>query len=271
MSPLGASLPARVLGGLPVARRAARAVSDWLDLQWSLTIEGLEGVAHHARGRLLDVGCGDKPYEAIFRPHVSEYVGVEHEATFEATSAGKHKTKADVLYDGVRLPFEDQSFDTVLSVQVLEHTPEPQRLLNEMARVLRQDGTLIVSAPFSFRLHEEPYDFFRYTPHGLRSMCDAAGLEVFEIQAQGGFGAVIGHKLNSMLAFRVGRVQGLAQSLGKLGHENATREPTRMWTLPVVFPMMGAISLAARVFDRTMPDPTEALSFLVLARPKRPT
>ncbi|AUX20505.1 uncharacterized protein SOCEGT47_009770 [Sorangium cellulosum] len=76
-----------------------------------------------ARGRLLDVGCGDKPYERLFRPHVREYLGVEHQATFGATAAVS-RGEADVLYDGARLPFPDASFDTVLSVQVLEHTPE---------------------------------------------------------------------------------------------------------------------------------------------------
>jgi len=64
-----------------------RAASDWVDLQWSLLIRVLESVAPQSRGRLLDVGCGDRPFERIFRPYVDEYVGVEHEATFDATAA----------------------------------------------------------------------------------------------------------------------------------------------------------------------------------------
>jgi len=249
----------------PRARQAARGVSDWIDLQWSLLIEQLRAVAPRARGRLLDVGCGNKPYEHLFRPFVSEYIGVEHSATFGETSASQ-AGGPDVFYDGVSLPFEDASFDTVLSVQVLEHTSEPQRLLEEMSRVLRHDGLMILNAPFSFRLHEEPHDYFRYTPHGLRAMCQKAQLEVVEIRPQGGFGSVIGHKLNSLLGLRLARVQGLAQSLGKLGHEASSQSPPRFWLLPVVFPTMAVISAAARVFDRCVAESTEALSFLVLAR-----
>jgi SAM-dependent methyltransferase len=228
-------------------------------------MEQMRDVAPRASGRLLDVGCGNKPYEHLFRPFVTEYIGLEHSGTFSETDASR-AGGPDVYYDGVNLPFPDASFDTVLSVQVLEHTSDPQHLLAEMSRVLRPDGLLILNAPFSFRLHEEPHDYFRYTPHGLRVMCQKAQLEVIDIQPQGGFGSVIGHKLNSLLALRLGRVQGLAQSLGKLGHETSSESPPRVWLLPVVFPTMAMISAGARLFDRFVAESTEALSFLVLAR-----
>ena len=68
----------------------------------------------------------------------------------------------------------------MLSVQVLEHTPHPAALMAEMSRVLAPDGLLILTAPFQFRLHEQPHDYFRYSPHGLRQLCADVGLEVFE-------------------------------------------------------------------------------------------
>ena len=61
---------------------AGCASPDWVDLQWSLLDASLRAVAPRARGRLLDVGCGDKPYEAWFRPYVTAYIGIEHAATF---------------------------------------------------------------------------------------------------------------------------------------------------------------------------------------------
>lgn len=252
---------------LPVTRRAARGVSDWIDLQWSYTTEDLRRVAPRARGKLVDVGCGSKPYAQIFKPYVTEYIGVEHEASFSLTNANT-ESAPDVLYDGRTLPFADGSVDTVLNIQVLEHTPEPQALLSEMARILAKDGLMILSVPFCFRLHEEPHDYFRYTPHGIRTMCDQAGLEVTEMHAQGSLGSVVGHKLNAYLAFRVARIQGVAQSLGKLSHESSNANTTRVWTLPFVVPAMTMISLAARAADRFMPDPTETLSFLALLRKK---
>src|SRR5262245_41891705 len=128
-----------------------RAGSDWVDLQWSLLYQALEVVAPRAKGRLLDVGCGDKHFERIFRPYVDEYLGIEREATFEATAANRSAARPDYFYEGDRLPFEDGSFDTVLSIQVLEHTPRPRQLVAEMARVLKKGGTFILAAPFSFR------------------------------------------------------------------------------------------------------------------------
>jgi len=252
----------------PPLRAAARGASNWVDLQWSFMIAQLHEVAPLAKGALLDVGCGEKPYESIFAPHVTSYVGIEHEGTFAETnaSAATRSQKPDLYYDGAELPFAAASFDTVLNVQVLEHTPEPQRLLNEMARVLRPGGTLILCAPFSFRLHEEPHDYFRYTPHGLRAMCAEAGLRVDEVKSQGSLWSVLGHKLNSYLAFRVAMLDAVAQAMGKLGHEGERRESPRYWTMPLVLPAMGAISASARILDRVAPDGTETLSYLIIAR-----
>ncbi len=251
---------------IPVLREAVRRTSDWVDLQWSLVVLLLKRVAPQARGRLLDVGCGEKPYEDIFLPYVTEYVGIEHEASFTETAASHSHRRPDYLYDGKRLPFEDRSFDTVLNVQVLEHTPHPAALMAEMARVLKDDGILILSAPFQFRLHEQPNDYFRYSPHGLRVLCADVGLEVAEVHNQGSLWSVLGHKLNSYLAFRVARVGGLAQSLGKLPHEQPTVEKARLWTLPLVAPAMLGLAGAARVMDRILADPEEALGFLITAR-----
>jgi SAM-dependent methyltransferase len=253
----------------PLVQRALRSASDWIDLQWSLLWSLLAQVAPQAHGRLLDVGCGQKPYEELFRPHVSEYLGIEHEATFERTSASMSDKKPDLYYDGLRLPFDDRAFDTVLSVQVLEHTPDPGLLLSEMSRVLRADGTLILSAPFDFRLHEEPHDYFRYTPHGLRALCEKVGLEIVEVHKHGNLWSILAHKLNSYLAFRVARLGGLAQAVGKLSHEGPAEATTLIWTLPLVAPMMLGLSAGARVMDRLLPEPDEGLGFLIIARPKR--
>ena len=254
----------------PLLARLIRTASDWVDIQWSLVTASLRRVAPQARGRLLDVGCGNKPYEAIFRPYVTEYLGIEHEATFGLTAAGGGQAGPDLTYDGDHLPFAERTFDTVINIHVLEHTPRPRALLAEMARVLSDDGLLILAAPFQFRLHEEPHDYYRYSIHGLTHLCDDAGLEVVEVHRQGGLWSVLGHKLNSYLAFRVGRVGGLAQAVGKLGHEATTADRPRYWTLPFVGASMVTVALAARVMDPLLPEPDETLNFLVVARRKRP-
>jgi SAM-dependent methyltransferase len=248
--------------------KAARAAADWVDLQLTHVVASLARCAPRARGRLLDVGCGDKPYEHLFLPYVREYIGVEHQPTFHVTSAAA-RDRADVHYDGDRLPFPDASFDTVLSVQVLEHTPRPDVLLAEMARVLAPDGVLILSAPFSFRLHEEPHDYYRFTPHGLRDLCERAGLVIDEMEPHGSLGSLLGHKVNSYLALRVARIAGLAQTMGKLGHESATAQDARAWTLAAVAPAMVAVAAGARIVDRVLPEPGETLGYTLTAHKRR--
>jgi SAM-dependent methyltransferase len=267
MSAFGGALAKAVLGG--PAGKAARKVADWIDLEVSFLVDFLEDVAPRAKGRLLDVGCGQKPYERIFRPYVDEYIGIEFEESFVRTDSSSKAGHPDLVYDGKTLPFEDKSFDTVLSIQVLEHTPAPAALVIEMARVMKDDGIMLLTAPFSFRLHEEPDDYFRYSPHGLRKLCLDAGLEITHIEPRGGLFSVIGHKLNSYLAFRVAQIDAFAQAMGKLGHEQSSDRHVRWWTLPWVAPTMGAIALGARAFDRVLPDPTETLGYCIVAERAR--
>ena len=245
-------------------RHVVRRSADWIDLQWSALERTLRALAPRARGRLLDVGCGDKPYEAWFRPYVTRYFGIEHASVFAASSAGG-RGGPDVIYGGGPLPFRTGAFDTVLSVQVLEHTPRPEELVAEMARVLAPDGLLILTAPFQFRLHEQPHDYFRYSLHGLRVLCERAGLEVRETLAQGGLWTVLGQKLNSFLAFRIARAGQLAQSLDKLGHEAPQQRGVRWWTLPLVGPGIVSVAAGARLLDRLLPEPEESLGFVIVA------
>jgi SAM-dependent methyltransferase len=246
-------------------RRAARTTSDWVDLQLWLLINVLKPVATRAHGRLIDVGCGDKQFEYLFRPYVDTYFGVEYTETFSATAAKFGTTHPDCFYDGHRLPFADESFDTVLNIQVLEHTPHPFELVAEMARVLKNDGVLILAAPFSFRLHEEPHDYFRYTPHGLRQMCKNVNLVIDDIRQVGSLWSLIGHKVNSYLALRVARMGATAQQLGKFGHEAPVQPAARLWTLPLIAPVVLAIAAGARVMDRLFFERQEALGFVIIA------
>lgn len=247
-------------------RGPLRSLADFVDLAGAWVVASLKEHAPKTKGRLLDVGCGDMPYRDLFLPYVAEYVGIEHEASFMLTSASTQSRKPDLYYDGKRLPFEDASFDSLLCNQVLEHTPEPGSLMAEMARVLKPGGVLLLSAPFSFRLHEEPHDYFRYTPHGLRYLAETAGLTVESIQRQGGLFGLVAHKLNSYLSFRVLRVGALGVAVGKLGHEAVPQQGLRWWLLPFVAPMVLLLALVSKLFDRLFSDPTETLSFFLVAR-----
>ena len=134
----------------------------------------------YASGRLLDIGCGTKPWRDTFAAHVDEHVGVDHEQTLHGLAS------VDVISDAYHVPLPDGSADTVLLTEVLEHLERPGDALAESRRLLRPGGHLIATTPFSWPLHEEPRDFFRYSPHGLRHLSQEAGLEVVELQALSG-------------------------------------------------------------------------------------
>lgn len=241
----------------------------FLDLEADHLERAMRDVAPLARGRLLDVGCGDKPYEVLFLPHVEAYVGVEHDATWAGTVSARHG-KADVVYAGDRLPFDDASFQTVLSNQVLEHVPDPAHLCREMARVLAPGGRLLVTVPFSYRLHALPHDYHRFTPAALEGYCRAVGLVVERIDPRGGIWAVIGQKIASHLVLRAGGLQRAVQAAGALTYEPAAARGPRWWALPLVAPTVVVAVAVARALDALDPDPIDTLGWMVVARKPAP-
>ncbi len=123
-------------------------------------------------GRLLDIGCGTKPYEDMCN-NVDEYIGIEID-----DEGRKNHSHADVLYDGKVMPFEDKSFDSALSSEVLEHVFAPDVLLKEVNRVMKMDGLFLMTTPFFWEEHGQPYDYARYTSFGLEHILKKNGFEV---------------------------------------------------------------------------------------------
>jgi SAM-dependent methyltransferase len=88
--------------------------------------------------------------------------------------------EADLFYDGGRIPVEDAQFDAVICSQVLEHVFTPTEFLAELHRVLRPGGLLLLTTPFVWDEHSQPYDFGRYSSFGLRHVIEEAGFRVCE-------------------------------------------------------------------------------------------
>lgn len=126
-------------------------------------------LAPKVHGRILDVGCGSKPYLKYF--DVKEYIGLEIEG---------RKKNADIYYDGKVIPFEDEAFDSVITIQVLEHVFNPDEFLSEINRVLRDGGVLLLTVPFVWDEHEQPFDYARYSSFGLCHLLKSYGFEVSE-------------------------------------------------------------------------------------------
>lgn len=145
-----------------------------------LLLELLLAARPYMRGTLLDVGCGKRPYRLIYDRCVDFSVGTEVQFSPHGTD------QADLISYAEHLPFADNSFDTILCTEVLEHTRHPFQVVTELTRLLKPGGYLLISIPFIYPIHEAPHDYWRFTRYGLQKMCQDNGLEVIEINSKGG-------------------------------------------------------------------------------------
>ena len=129
--------------------------------------------AGQLQGPLLDVGCGSKPYQGLFP--VPRYVGLDIDS-----ETARKRGVADAFYDGTRFPFGDAEFQSVLCNQVLEHVFQPEPFLQEIRRVLKPGGRLLLTVPFAWDEHEQPHDFARYSSFGLRALLERNGFRVLK-------------------------------------------------------------------------------------------
>lgn len=156
-----------------------------------LTDEMTRLLPYHAKGVLLDAGCGTQPFRALVEPYVDRYVGYDIEARAD-----------DVDYLG---DLEDMaavpsgSVDVVLCSEVLEHVPHPAAAIAEFHRIVKPGGTVVLTVPFLARLHEEPYDFYRYTRHGLRRLLEDGGFGLDELVETGSLFSFLGHQVSVAL------------------------------------------------------------------------
>lgn len=135
----------------------------------------------HAHGKLLDLGCGKVPLYGAYKDHVTENTCVDWENTLHKNSYLDFECNLTET-----LPFEDNQFDTIILSDVLEHIPEPEKLLAEIARILSNNGKILLNVPFYYWLHEQPHDFYRYTEFALRRFVQNSGLELILLKSIGG-------------------------------------------------------------------------------------
>jgi len=143
--------------------------------------------------RILDVGCGNEPYRNIFPS--KEYVGID-------IAGGGHsdqEKKVEKFFDGLNIPFTDNSFEVVICTQVLEHSTDHNQLTKEISRTLKPGGKLFLTVPFVCNEHETPYDFRRLTRFELQRLCRENDLKILELHATTGIFGVIGQLLSGFL------------------------------------------------------------------------
>lgn len=149
--------------------------------QWLLGVrkppEGLQEI----RGTLLDVGSADGWIAKYLDPSV-------HYIALDTPTTGKNMygARPTIFADGRKLPFADDCIDALVCLEVAEHVDAPDRLFSEAWRVLRPGGEFYFSVPFLYPIHDAPYDFQRFTSHGLIKMTNQAGLRVISIENKTG-------------------------------------------------------------------------------------
>lgn len=130
--------------------------------------------------RLLDIGCGSKPYSLFIDSLVSHYVGID-------LPSQARDSQSDLWADGLSLPFKMESFDTVLSTDILSEIPSPVHLFQEANRVLKFGGHLVLlMSNGRYLAGRTPY-YANYTTRGLRLLVEKNGFNVQVLQCRGRF------------------------------------------------------------------------------------
>lgn len=161
--------------------------------------DGIIANQQFMKGKLLDVGCGVMPYKSILiKPSgfADEYIGLDFELPI---TPGYGAGQPDLFWDGVKIPLDDNSVDSVLLTEVLEHCFDPDLVMSECYRVLKSNGNILITVPFLWPLHDIPYDAYRYTPFSIEKILNKAGFVNVKISALGGWNASLGQMLGLWL------------------------------------------------------------------------
>ncbi len=213
---------------------ASMVKSTPLHPQWLLERRRLPAsLAAGAPASVLDIGAGDR-WIARRLSLATHYVALD----YPATGKELYGARPDVFGDAARLPFQDASFDAVVCLEVLEHVPEARQVMGEIARVLKPGGRAWLSMPFLYPVHDAPFDFRRYTEHGVRREVARAGLVMVS------FGASLGSI----------RSAGLLANLAIAGGVSASPAPVAALCLVPALVMVLGINLASFVLSLVWPD-----------------
>ncbi len=140
----------------------------------------------------MDVGAGESPWRELLS-HDADYYGldVEHSDSFKMS-----KVRSGIIYyEGTIFPFPSETFSSAICIETLEHVSNPVKMLLEIFRVLELGGRVLISVPWSARRHHKPFDFYRYSPDGLKHLLTEAGFTEVQISPRGSEAHVIANKI----------------------------------------------------------------------------
>lgn len=180
------------------------------------------------KGRILDLGSGLGPFQ--------EYLKEQEVISIDYTSKGRPM----VIGSAMELPFKEGLFDGVICTEVLEHLPEPQACLREIARVLKAGGYVYITVPMTWYLHYEPHDYYRFTKYGLAYSLTRQRFETVKIERLGGLYAFIFMRLLESLFVMIQKIVSLV----------LPKRYRFLLVIPLTFPVSWLFYLLASVLDR---------------------
>lgn len=200
--------------------------------QWLLGRRVVPAGIAAVSGRILDIGAADKWLEKHLSGRVS-YFSLD----LPATGGDMYGSRPDVFADGAALPFQDEVFDAVACLEVLEHTPDPASVLAEIRRVLKPGAEAWISMPFLYPIHDAPFDFQRFTEFGLHRSLERAGLSVI----------AMGRTLHPV------ECAGLLMSLAIAGPLREKRGVGLLLGLLIALPLVAGVNLSSWFLARIWP------------------
>ena len=153
--------------------------------------------------RILDAGAGELRYKSFCEHlnYVSQDFG-QYDGKGDGSSLQTSEwdqTKLDIVCDITSIPEPDKSFDAIMCVEVLEHLPDPVAALREFSRLIKDGGTLILTAPFCSLTHFAPYHFYTgYNRYFYEKWLPELGFKIMEIDANGNFFEYLGQEINRL-------------------------------------------------------------------------
>lgn len=157
--------------------------------------------------KIIDISAGNKPYMSLFSH--CDYFSHEFEGNKNILDSFRGEKDKDInnhdyYGDICNLPIDDEIFDYVLCTEVLEHVPEPIKAIQELSRICKKGGHIIITTPFTSGLHQEPYHFYSgFSPYFYEYVADKFNLKVKEIKSQGDFFKLMSWFINLAMQFRL--------------------------------------------------------------------
>lgn len=227
-----------------------------------LLLECIQHYKNLMKGKLLDLGCGNKPYSQIYNEVCDYSVGCDVPFSLHQNA----NVEVLCFAEDINKHFEKDYFDCVLCTEVLEHTVNDRKVVENINTILKPGGILIISTPFTYVLHEAPYDYRRYTSYGLTKLIEDNCFETLSIHSMGASissGFYILYYTFTKLLYFILKKAGL-----KKAHENKLLRAVT--SIPeFIFYATGIISFRKKLRKNKFPSMNEMFSsmgYLIVAR-----